>query len=72
VSRGFLKPKAASCGLPRIIRRFRLQHRDPTQPARSAYDITNWFLDLDDHPTAIFAANDESAIGAMAAIRIAD
>jgi LacI family transcriptional regulator len=41
----------------------------PTQPARSAYDITSDLIGLTPAPTALFAANDESAIGAMAAIQ---
>ncbi|MBN1122661.1 MAG: LacI family DNA-binding transcriptional regulator [Anaerolineae bacterium] len=44
---------------------------DPTHPARSAYDITNYFLDLDDRTTAIFAANDESAMARWRPFRIA-
>ena len=41
----------------------------PTQPAKSAYDFTQEFISASVPPTAIFAANDESAIGAMAAIQ---
>lgn len=40
-----------------------------TQPSQSAYDSTLDFIDMETPPSAIFAANDESAIGAMAAIQ---
>ncbi|MBN1430894.1 MAG: LacI family DNA-binding transcriptional regulator [Anaerolineae bacterium] len=45
-----------------------VQYFTPTQPTQSAYDITLDFINAASPPSAIFAANDESAIGAMAAI----
>ncbi|MBN1310976.1 MAG: LacI family DNA-binding transcriptional regulator [Anaerolineae bacterium] len=47
-----------------LIRRF-----TSTKPSQSAYDITLDLIDMHNPPSAIFAANDESAIGAMAAIQ---
>jgi DNA-binding LacI/PurR family transcriptional regulator len=41
---------------------------DPSHVISSAYDLTTEILPLDPRPTAIFAANDEIAISAMAAL----
>jgi DNA-binding LacI/PurR family transcriptional regulator len=41
---------------------------DPSHILSSAYEATNEILKLQPRPTAIFAANDESAISAMAAL----
>lgn len=41
---------------------------DPSNVLSSAYDATVEILQLDPRPTAIFAANDESAISAIAAL----
>jgi DNA-binding LacI/PurR family transcriptional regulator len=41
---------------------------DPSNVLTSAYDATVEILQLDPRPTAIFAANDESAISAIAAL----
>lgn len=42
---------------------------EPANPAKSAYEITTQLLKRPEVPTAIFAATDESAIAAMAAIK---
>lgn len=42
---------------------------DPSQAVSSAYQSTVELIKLDPRPTAIFAANDESAISAIAALR---
>jgi DNA-binding LacI/PurR family transcriptional regulator len=41
---------------------------DPSHVISSAYDLTGEILKLHPRPTAIFAANDESAISAIAAL----
>ena len=42
---------------------------DPTHVLSSAYDLTVEILRMRPRPTAIFAANDESAISAIAALK---
>jgi len=42
---------------------------DPSHVLASAYQLTLAIISMDPRPTAIFAANDESAISAMAALR---
>lgn len=42
---------------------------DPTNMLPSSYQLTNEILKLEPCPTAIFAANDESAVAAIAAIQ---
>lgn len=46
-----------------------VRYIDPTAPSQSAYVITTHFLEEDADITAIFAANDEAAFGAIAAIK---
>lgn len=46
-----------------------VQYFTPTHPAQSAYDLTLNFIAMAARPSAVFAANDEAAIGAMAAIQ---
>lgn len=44
-------------------------HRWAEHGEKQAHDMTNQLLDLDERPTAIFAASDTQAIGALEAIR---
>ena len=40
-----------------------------TEPSASAYSLTKTLFDITPRPTALFAANDEAAIGAIAALK---
>jgi LacI family transcriptional regulator len=46
-----------------------VRYIEPTAPSQSAYAITTDFIQADGDITAIFAANDEAAFGAIAAIK---